>query len=237
MDPRQTTAVIAACMLAVLGGEALGAGGPHWVDTLPAGMDVMLGSATLGVDLPTDGNLDGGVDMTATLMGPLTMQRGNPLDDSTRFPGTRAVDGHLDVIDTEIVSLLMTDGGLITARAGAGTGIGPDGAALAATWGNHAEQPANSSLADSFFDVFFEVQYGASFYYNKTPVRVTAVIDGVPPLATYTYSGPPVPLYKGLSATAPEMQVVSGELTTPEPTTMALLALGGLGMLARRRRR
>ena len=85
--------------------------------------------------------------------------------------------------------------------------------------------------------MFFEVEHILGFAYNKTPVRLTAVIDGVPPLATYTYSGPPFPLYDRLSDATPTMQLISGELTLiPEPATLGVLMLGSIPVLIRRNR-
>ena len=47
------------------------------------------------------------------------------------FPGTRPIDGHLEVIDTEMASLSLSGGGA-TLTAGAGLGAIP----LAASLGN-----------------------------------------------------------------------------------------------------
>ncbi|MFQ6092289.1 MAG: hypothetical protein ACE5OR_06345, partial [bacterium] len=68
--------------------------GPHWVDQCPAGMDHMPSGALVGIDL--DG--DCLPDRSLVLSGPVSVRRSDPLDDSGNFPGTRPVDGHLDVV-------------------------------------------------------------------------------------------------------------------------------------------
>src|SRR3990170_7935425 len=82
--------------------------GPHWIHATPCppGVDLIPGSqALVGLDL----NLDCVVDTTLRLQGPVNISRTIPLDDSGNFPGTRPVDGHLDVIDTEILEMSLAD--------------------------------------------------------------------------------------------------------------------------------
>jgi len=154
--------------------------GPHWIDNppCPPGVDSFPSGALVGVDF----NFDCFVDLNLVMFGPTTVRRSGPMDDSTQYPGTRPVDGHLDVIDTEMLSLSLTGGG-VTLTAGAGMG---QGGVLSPTLGNVAEQPGDPTLADSFFDVFFEVDLGGGlFLYNQMPLRVQATISCVPPDEVY----------------------------------------------------
>lgn len=163
--------------------------GPHWIDLplCPAGDDYMPSGALVGVDT----NLDCVRDMNLVMGGPVRVRRSAPRDDSANYPGTRPVDGHFDVIDTEIIAMTLTGSG-VTLVAGAGLGSIP----LAPTRGNFAEQPGNPNLADSFFDVFFEVDLGGgNRLYNQTPLLLESVIDCVPPHAIYAHPTICIPLY------------------------------------------
>lgn len=175
--------VAAAMLLGFLtpdGVSALGCGpGSHWIHTpgaCPAGDDSFPNSgAVVGIDT----NGDCAVDQSIVMSGPTTVHRNVASDDSANFPGLPnppVADGHVDAIDTEIVSMSLTGGGF-TLRAGAG-GV----PALQASKGLVVEQAGGPMLADSFFDVFFEVTSGPGQMYNQTPLRVTAVIDRVPPV-------------------------------------------------------
>ncbi len=48
-----------------------------------------------------------------------------------------------------------------------------------------------TGLADSFFDVFFEIQVGDQVLHNEQPLHVAAVIDHKPPIARYIHFLPP----------------------------------------------
>ena len=165
---------------------------PHWLDGASSGLDSPESEADVGIDLMSDGNLDGALDQSLRLQGPVTVRRTAPLDQSVNFPGQGSADNHKDVIDTEILGMALTGGGF-TLRAGAGQGAG---AAIAATKGTILEQPADATKADSFFDVFFEVAVpGGTYVYNQTPLRVSSVIDCVPPVASYVHPEDVIPLY------------------------------------------
>ncbi len=164
--------------------------GPHFIDVppCPAGTETIPSGALVGIDT----NLDCVRDQNLVLFGPVTIRRNNPSDDSSNYPGTRPIDNHLDVIDTEILAMSLTGGGA-TLVAGAGQG---QGGVLGATRGNIAEQPGNPSLADSFFDVFFEVSIGAQRLYNQTPLRAAEVITCIPPNGQYIHPvGICIPLF------------------------------------------
>ncbi len=164
--------------------------GDHWIDQCPGGADVMSTGALVGVDLLKDDDCE--ADVSSVLFGPAFVARSNPQDDSAHFPGLRPMDGHLDVIDTEIMSMTLTGGGL-TLRAGGGMGVGGP---LRRSLGAMAERPGDPAAVDSFFDVFFEVELGAGqFAYNQVPVIVRAVIDCVPPDTTYIHILECIPLF------------------------------------------
>ena len=164
--------------------------GNHWVDDCGTDNDTLnLTEALVGIDL----DLDCIADTSVILRGPTTINRSDPLDDSANFPGTRPVDGHLDVIDTEIVSMSLTGGPGITLTAGAGLG---QGGVLKPSLGAIGEQASENNLADSFFDVFFEVDLGGgNLVYNHTPLVIEAKIDCVPPDAEYIHPTGCVPLF------------------------------------------
>ncbi|GAG02210.1 unnamed protein product, partial [marine sediment metagenome] len=94
--------------------------GDHWVDTCFEGYDRMPTAALAAVDT----NGDCYPETNLILSGPATIHRSDPMDDSVSFPALRPVDGHLDVIDTEIVQMYLTGGGGVTLRAGGGGGAG-----------------------------------------------------------------------------------------------------------------
>jgi hypothetical protein len=173
--------------------------GPHWVDICGAGQDQIANQgAVVGIDMDLDC-----VEDISLVLRPcavpndlLIIDRSDPRDDSQNFPGLRPVDGHLDVIDTEIISMCLTGGG-ITLRAGAGQQQGPG--ILAPSLGAIAEQPGDPTRAESFFDVFFEVDLGGGMYvYNQTPLRIEVGPEGitcVPPQADYIKPEGCFPLY------------------------------------------
>jgi len=94
-------------------------------------------------------------------------------------------------IDTEIVSMELAGGGLVLRAGKYDPVINPDiNQNVSPTFGGIVEQAGNPALADSFFDVFFEISptpFGN--LYNHDAVRVGAVIDRVPPWNT-TYLHP-----------------------------------------------
>jgi subtilisin family serine protease len=151
---------------------------PYWVETCSAGTDVIPSNGLVSIDLGGDCI----ADTTIQLEGPVTVSHSDPLDDSFYFPGAAPPDGVFDVIDTEIIAMELTDGG-VTIRAGAGQG---QGGALAPSYGAIIQQQANPSLADSFFHVFVEVDMGGGTYlYNQSPHIISTVIDAVPPKSIY----------------------------------------------------
>ncbi|MCK4660445.1 MAG: hypothetical protein KAV82_13065 [Phycisphaerae bacterium] len=161
--------------------------GPHWVDTCSHGMDHVPSGALVGIDIDDDCL----ADASLVMIGPVTIQRSDPLDDSVQFPGLAEIDGHLDVIDTEILYMSLESGGY-TLIAGADLGAVP----LAESLGAIAEQPDDPLLADSFFDVYFEIELDdGTLAYNQDPLHVDSVIDCVPPNTTYIHPVGCIPMY------------------------------------------
>ena len=185
---RLLSMVFGAAVLALAASPSAKAAGPgdHWIDTLPAGVDIMPAEAHLGID--TD--LNGVPDFNVLLTGPMQQNRSDPKDDSLTYPGTRALDGHLDVIDTELVSMSLTGGGW-TLRAGTGQGL------ATASYGNIAEQPGDAAWGDAFFDVFFEIDGTPSgTIHNKAALRIEAEVDRMPYAAIFDLVlAQPLPLY------------------------------------------
>lgn len=150
-------------------------------DTVPSG-------AVLGIDL----NGDCVAETSVVLGGPATIRKIGPRDDSTNFPGTRPIDAHKDVVDTEIIQMTLSGGG-VTLLGGGGLG----GIPLAPSLGAVAEQPGDPSLADSFFDVFVELSGGGlgAPAYNQTPIHVATVVPCLPPKGNYIHVTGCTPLY------------------------------------------
>jgi hypothetical protein len=163
--------------------------GDYWIGQEPceAGVDYMPSGALVGIDL----DLDCFPDLSFVLSGPTIVGHTGALDDSLHFPGTADIDGHLDVIDTDMYWLHLSGGG-ITLTAGAGQGV----QALAPTLGTIVEQADNPAVADSFFNVFFEVDLGGGMYlYNQEALTVTSEVICLPPQASYLHPVDCIPLY------------------------------------------
>jgi hypothetical protein len=143
--------------------------GPGFVSSCSAGMDNLQTAALVGIDL----TLDGVVDTNLILSGPAEVIRQSPSGGQ---------------IDTEIVSMTLTGGGA-TLRAGSGLG-------LPASLGQIVQQQEDPSVADSFFDVFFEVDIGGMVVHNQTPLHVQMEIECIPPQGTYVHViTQPIPLF------------------------------------------
>ena len=197
----------------------------HWVDACPAGIDFF--PLTNGKHTIEIFGL-GSFDLLTT--GPTTIWRG---------AGATVPDHH---IDTELVALQLIGGGL-TLTAGDGVADGLCGGPLCSL-GRITEQSGNPFVADSFFDIFFEIQ-GAPLgalgpLHNAVPCRMEATIDRVPPAALTTY-------VCNQAATGPVMLLdannqVAGRLVStthqiiPEPGDLALTGLALLMLVASRGR-
>lgn len=172
--------------------------GLHWVDNCSAGQDQIANDGALvGIDTNLDCVSD--IDLIMWPCSPpnqlLYVSRSAPRDSSQNF-AVGYMDGHNDVIDTELLSMCLTGSGF-TLRAGAGHQHGPGVLlrSLGAIW----EQP-NHLDADSFFDVFFEVElppgFPVQFLYNQTFLQLTATITCAPPnTSEYMHYQGCIPLY------------------------------------------
>ena len=145
--------------------------------------------------------------------------------------------------------MVLTGGGF-TIRAGDGIGnLMDDGPSPPLfmyslyTPGAVHEQAGNNLLADSFFDVFVEIDVpGVPFpLHNTTPLRMSAVIVRIPPYgSTYTSSVLPVSLYDP-TGQMELARLVEGPGGAPESHRIipepAALGLIGVALLALRKRR
>jgi hypothetical protein len=139
------------------------------------------------------------------LSGPTTVDREGAIDGPGNF-GAGSTDTHIDVINTEIVSMVLTGGGLtVTAGAGLGTKpLDPSLGVIVEHTGTNPGFPSPASpdpdLGDSEFRIYMEIDKGGGEYlYNHAanPFIVRCVIDRVPPY-TSLYTHPlssPIPLY------------------------------------------
>ncbi len=175
--------------------------GPHWVDYTCAGLDVIpVHGALIGIDLDFDPYCVPDTTLRLSACGepalPQLVNRSKP------YPGDPVGDpGHRNQIDTELVDLCLTDG-TVTMWAGAGNQQGNSGV-LGASLGMITEQPGNFTLADSYFDMFFEIYTGDEYLYNYTALRMSAngddAINCVPPTGnSYFHPCACLPLYNNL---------------------------------------
>jgi len=123
-----------------------------------------------------------GAVTSANLNGPTLIRRNNK-------PADKDGDG-LDEVNTEIIQLDLTGGGLTVRESPSRMSIGLIEEQQNITPGT-MDFPANS-----FFDVFFEVDVGGLTLHNEAPFRIACKIDEVPPQLCF-YVPPvrePIPL-------------------------------------------
>ena len=236
--------------------------GPHWVDDcgVPAGGEDNIANHGAVVGLDTDLDAECLPDQSFVLRPcqdtQLFVLRSAPMDVSLIWPspipiyGGGSADDHLDVIDTEIISACLTDGS-VTMRIGAGSETPPQ-PELLPTEGAIVEDPADNTLANSFFEAYFEIELAdGTLLYNHLadPLHVHAVINCVEPQGRYFH---PVdiciPLYTDPVAGAHVANLVEADHGVNEDTVpsvshwglivmaLALLTAGAI-VLGRRRRR
>jgi hypothetical protein len=200
--------------------------GPNWVDTCPSGTD----------DLPfTRGfhtlEIIGGGTISVELFGSGSVFRSDG-------PGPNTDNA---IIRTEMVSLTLSGPG-ITMVAGDGLGnLAPDGPLHSP--GTIEEQGPVGPLADSFFDIFFEISGPAlgalGPLHNNTAARMHAVIPEVPPPFPIIYIAEnlPLPLFdvNGIER-AFLVEPTFHQIWTPEPSALLLIGSGGLVFLFLRKK-
>ena len=103
--------------------------------------------------------------------------------------GSATIDGHKDVILTEIVSMVLSGGGitLIAGRSAANPELKQSLGAIV--------EVGNGVWACSFFNVFFKLVTPNGTLYNHEPLRVQSFIDRVPPAAVYQHNNMCIALY------------------------------------------
>ena len=212
----------------IAGAAALFGPGPHWVDTVTAGTDFFSSATSIAIDL----NGDLLPDVSLSLPGPIIIQRGSAADTPDPLDPE-----HLNHVDIELVSLMLTGStplGPITLHAGDGFGnFAADGPLYSP--GAIDEKVSDPTLANAFIDLFLEVETPFGTFHNNTALRLRAMIDQYPPLFAQDLLNP-VPLVgSGGSPTA--MSLVSMTAVVPEPSSMALAALGLAGAFLGWRRR
>ncbi|MFH0981595.1 MAG: IPTL-CTERM sorting domain-containing protein [Planctomycetota bacterium] len=199
--------------------------GANWVDSCAEGQDNMPATRAL-VGIDTSG--DCVVDTNLILNGPTLVTRSGPAG---------------GVINTELVSMSLTAMGGQVLTAGFGQGAIP----LAHSYGQIVEQGGDPTMADSFFDVFFEVNLGGGQHaYNHSALHIAAAINCVPPAADYIKPTGCTPLYTTPTGGTWVANLVTAnhETSPPIPTVSEwgliglalLLGAGGVVVWARRRK-
>jgi cysteine-rich repeat protein len=164
---KATTPTINDCIGHSFAGISFEAPLPECAVFPPAGLDNRLDTlAVVSVEIPAMGLTD-----SVQLRGPTTIQRGTPFDPGT---GRR-------VIPTEIVQMDLT---------GSSGVLGPlrlvESPSLASPGEIEAQSPGADFPADSFFDVFFEIETTLrppfDRLHNEDPIRMRQVIRCIPPL-------------------------------------------------------
>ena len=199
--------------------------GPHWVDAVTQGQHTLASKGVFDLQI-----IGGSFFPGITLFGPTVVWNGDAFD--TPDPGD---PGHDNEIQTEMVSMNLTGGG-ITVVAGDGTGNGLDDGWLHSP-GWVREDPIDPTLAESHFDVSFMITLPPSMG-GMTLVNPIAH----PMRATITEIPPQVFVYVALGQTelipeggGPPVAIITTATHSPEPSSLVLLALGGLALLRRRR--
>lgn len=161
--------------------------GAHWMDNCPAGVDTMPSGIIAGINLDTSLCWP---STSFTLRGPIKVLRQASMDIVVDGDcGSATVNGHKDVILTEIDSMVLTGEGITLY---AGISAAPE---VPRSLGQIVELPGDNTKACSFFDVYFKLVTPFGTFYNHQPLKVKATIDRVPPAATYEHLNVCIGLY------------------------------------------
>lgn len=210
--------------------------GPHWVDLVPPATVPLNGVVEFGFD----STLDGIPEFNTKFVGPTTVHLGGAMDDSVFYPGLRPIDGHKDAVDTEVVSMIMPGVNATagwTLRAGTGAGVATP------TLGTMAESTGNPAIAESFFDVYIEIDgtpWGT--LHNNAPIHIAGQTLRLPPGGSdYTVtSALPIGLYDSNQALTAYFTQLTDDRpphkSIPDSSTMVvLIGMGLMGLAALRR--
>ncbi len=215
--------------------------GPHWVDSCPGGTYAFptVTNVNAVLDLDWDGTLE---------TGPVLLQF---IGSTTIFLGP----GSPHSLASEVVSINETGPFGSILRAGDGVGnLASDGPLYSP--GLITEQGGNPAFADSFFDVFFEIELSPiRSMRNLQPMQVRGCLTQAPPdygalggpcAPAYDVGNYPILLYDSRNPAILRGQLlplpqgpgsISHHVPTPEPATFALIGVSLAALrLARRRR-
>lgn len=232
MDFGRSVLLVAAAIFAApvlsLAGPLCGPG-DHWVDNCPGGLYTFNSVSTVSVELDLDS--DGSFEYYVPFL---------------QLSGTTSVflgPGSPHTIPTELVSILESGSG-VTLRAGDGIGnLDWDGSLHSP--GYIEEQAGNTFLANSFFDVFFEIEVGPLTLRNFDPLKVACygLTQAPPQICKYEIIGDlPLNLYdqsetvRGRLWSTPDDYSHHQVTPTPEPAGWITLSLGLAAVAVLRRR-
>jgi hypothetical protein len=170
----------------------------------PAGKDCFDSKVTARITLfppfhPT------GCTEDLVMNGPFKVWRGNPSD-----PG----DGR------DLISTIMACYQFVGSSSGTGCGLGPllahPSAANPSMGQIQSLAPAENFPANSFFDIFTEIETGIGPLHTSDPTHMETTIRTLPPGAGEIYFGPgtTVPLYNSASTQVGVFEVISHELVS-----------------------
>jgi hypothetical protein len=243
--------------------------GNKWVDICPSNLEQFNTAITANVDIIPNTLVIGGIeftdlDFTTIVSGPTNIFRGEPLDaviDNPLLGNVGMMDGNLDVIQTELSAFTLTGSTPfspgITVIAGDGV---PDLESTPSdstfpyeslySAGAIIERSDNPALADSFFNIFLEIQgTPAGSLRNRYPITfqgITPLTGSHPSRVDYVLTdvtGLFTAGTDGIFWTGDESEfarlipndsgsdMVITSTPVPEPSTGFSFVLGGLGMM------